>query len=139
MFSHSEFSWRAFSAAPSTGAAIVIAFSPMAGSFRKARRCSHDAYLVFAGSVLRRFRRRCGLALPGAARNPLVLVSDLACAGRGRGARIETDRRHPAQDATAGNSRAGEKFRSGRAAHLDAVVFVGRQDDREAEGSEPEP
>jgi hypothetical protein len=42
---------------------------------------------VFAGPVVRRLRRRRRVALPGEARDPLVLVSDLARAAGGARAR----------------------------------------------------
>ena len=49
--------------------------------------------LLPAGSILRRLRRRRRLALPGEARDRLLLVSDLARPTRGPRRRLEADRR----------------------------------------------
>ena len=53
----------------------------------------YDEDAVSAPAVIRRLRRRRRLALPGAARDPLVLVSDLAGAAGRAGAGQQADRR----------------------------------------------
>ena len=87
---HSQSMSQAFSSTSSAGAAIAIGSAPTERCYRREIR-KHDAHPVPAGTVVRRIRRRRGLALPGAARDPLVLVSDVACAagsaGRGQQAR----------------------------------------------------
>ena len=91
---------------------------------------------VSAGSFLRRFRRRRRLALPGAARNPLLLVSDLARPGRGGRAGQQADRRRAAS-AHARRCRArGAALRSRGAAHLDAVLRLRCPRRRSAQGGQ---
>ena len=58
-----------------------------------AQEFSHASYPVHAGAFLRRFRRGGGLALPGEARDQIVLVSDLARPAGGFGRDQPADRR----------------------------------------------
>ena len=58
-----------------------------------AQEFSHASHPVPAGALLRRLRRRGGLALPSQARDQVVLVSDLARATGGPGRAEQADRR----------------------------------------------
>ena len=97
----------------------------------------HDEDPVSAPAVIRRFRRRRGLALSGAARDPLVLVSDLAGAAGGAGAGQQADRRPAGAAAARRRPAAGRRLRAGRAAHLDPVLRLRREGRRGAEGRQP--
>src|SRR5215472_4785881 len=73
---------QAFAAAVSNGAAVAMAWEPTTRWLVTVRR-NRDAHIVSASAFVRGLRRRSRLALSGAPRNPLVLVSDLAgAAGR---------------------------------------------------------
>ena len=80
----------------------------------------YDEDPVPAPAVVRRLRRRRGLALSGEARDPLVLVSDLAGPAGGAGSRQQADRRAAGAARARRRSAAGRRLRARRDAHLDA-------------------
>ena len=94
----------------------------------------HDEDAVSAPAVIRRFRRRRGLALSGEARDPILLVSDLAGAARRAGARQQADRRPAGAAAARRRPAARRRLRAGGDAHLDPVLRLRRQGRRGAEG-----
>ena len=94
----------------------------------------HDEDAVSAPAVLRRFRRRGGFALSGAARDPVVLVSDLAGAARRAGAGQPADRRPAGAAQARRRPAARRRLRAGRDAHLDPVLRLRREGRRGAEG-----
>ncbi len=63
------------------------------GALTSTEELSDAAHPVPAGSLLRRLRRRGGLALPGQARDQVLLVPDLAGPARGHGGEQPADRR----------------------------------------------
>ncbi len=71
--------------------ALSPAVSPAEGG--AAQEFSHASHPVHAGALLRRLRRGSGLALPGQARDQIVLVSDLARPAGGFGRDQPADRR----------------------------------------------
>ena len=73
------------------GALSPAGFGPT--DWATAQEFSHASHPVHAGPLLRRFRRRGGLALPGQARDQIVLVSDLARPAGGFGRDQPADRR----------------------------------------------
>ena len=78
---------RASSAGASNGAAIATASRPTTRLLITVR-SKRDAYIVPSGAFVRRLRRRSRRALPDEARGEVVLVSDLAGAGRRHGRRV---------------------------------------------------
>src|SRR5271157_4878545 len=81
----------------------------------------HDEDAVSAASLVRRLRWRRRFALPGAARNPQLLVSDLAGAAGGTGARQQADRRTAGADGVGAGGGGGAGARVVRDPYLDAV------------------
>ncbi len=73
------------------GALSPVGLSP--AEWAPAQEFSHASHPVHAGAFLRRLRRGSGLALPGQARDQVLLVSDLARPARGLGRDQPADRR----------------------------------------------
>ena len=133
---HSPFSLPAFSAAASNGAAIATACRPTI-RWPIMVRSNRDADFVPSGALVRRFRWRRRIALSGAARNPLVLVPDLARAAGGtwsRAASSSMRRRIGIKLAASRGQRA--RLRSRGAAHLGAVIFLRHRHHRGAQSGQ---
>src|SRR6516225_6120169 len=83
-----------------------------------------NAHTIPSSALVRRVRWRSRLALSGAARGPLVLVSDMARPAGGPRREQQTHRRAIAPHQVPAGGRGGARLRPRRAAHVGAVVFL---------------
>src|ERR1700712_694658 len=95
-----------------------------------------DEDTVPAPAFVRWFRRWCRCALPGEARDQVVLVPDMAGSAGRPGARQQVDRRAAGQDRAGGGDTAGGRLRAMRDAHLHTVLCVGCEGRRGDEGGQ---
>ena len=97
----------------------------------------HDAYAFPAGTLVRRVRRRRRVALSGAARDSLVLVSDLAGPAGGAGRRQQARRRAAARPQARRCRAHGTRLRPGGPAHVSSFLRLGHQGCRGHEVGQP--
>src|SRR5215471_3727427 len=138
MSCRSACSWPATSREPWLGA-TARSMSIAKDSSPSKETVPHDEDPVLASAILRGFRRRSGVALSGAARDPLVLVSDLARPAGGAPTREQAHRCAGGWYPDRASAAARARLRPRRDAHLDAVLLGGRQDGGGAQGREPRP